>query len=203
MENRQRQLEQALTDLDQDFDWIGAEMMQDILAQNAHCYESLAAIIEETNSDTIASLAFLSQRFTEEMQREHEQYHRHLQSLFQRLETYEQKEQSKAESARLWLRQSVAFADLIQEQLDHERFLPGRLSRILGSLNFAQNNLAGGFFETSLQTSQQAFLQLSELHFELEQRIVEWQTDYERAHSALTQFIGLEMNLRINAFDDI
>src|SRR5215211_4023341 len=201
MESRQRQFEQALSGLDQDFDWIGAEMMQGILAQNARCYESLATMIEETNSNASASLALLSQHFTEEMQREREQYRRHLQSIIERLDTYQQKERSKAETARRWLRHAVAFADFIHTKLDHERFLPGQLSRIQGSLNFAQNNLAGGFYESSLQTSQQAFLRLSELHFDLEQRIVEWQTEYERAQHALTQFIAeLELNSKVNAF---
>ena len=201
MENRQQLLAQALLDLDQDFDWMGAEMRDDILAQNARCYQSLATIIEETNRDANASVELLSQRFTEEMQREREQYHYHLQALSQRLDVYEQREQSKAEAARKWLRQSVAFADFIQQQFDHERFLPGRLSRILGSLNFAQNNLAGGFFEASLQTSQQAFLQLSELHFELEQRIVEWQSEYAKTQGALAGFITeMEMNSTVNAF---
>ena len=201
MEDRQQQLGQALRELGQGFDWMGAEMMDDILAHNSLCYESLVTVIEETNSDANASLEFLSQRFTEEMQREREQYHRHLQSLSQRLDAYEQSEQSKAEAAQQWLRQIVAFAEFIQEHFDHERFLPGRVSRILGSLNFAQNNLAQGFFESSIQTSQQAFLQLSELHLELEQRIVEWQTAYARARGALTQFIAeMEMNSRVNAF---
>jgi hypothetical protein len=201
METRQQQLEQAFRELGQDFDWMGAEMMDGILAQNAQRYENLATIIEETYSDTNASLDSLSQRFAEAMQREREQYQHQLQSLSQRLDTYEQREQSKAEAARQWLRQSAGFAEFLQERFDHERFLPGRLSRILDSLSFAQNNLAGGFFESSLQTSQQAFLQLSELHFELEQRIVEWQTEYTRTHAALTGFITeMEMNSSVNAF---
>jgi hypothetical protein len=201
MENRQRQFEQALSGLDQDFDWMGADMIQDILAENARYYESLATIVEEANSDANASLTLLSQRFAGELQREREQNRRHLQSIIQRIETYEQKEQSKADTARRWLRHSVAFADFIHAQLDHERFLPGQLSRIQRSLTFAQNNLAGGFFDSSLQTSQQVFLQLSDLHGELEQRIVEWQTEYERAFSALTGFIAdLEMNAKVNAF---
>ena len=200
MESRQQQLEQALLDLGQDFDWIGADMRDAVLAHNARCYESLATMIEETNSDANASLELLSQRFTEELQREREQYHHHLQSLSQRLDTYERREGSKAEVARQWLRQSVTMADFIREHLDHERFLPGRLSRTLDSLNFAQRNLAGGFFESSLQTSQQAFLQLSELHHELEQRTVEWQTEYARAQSALTEFIAeLELNSSVPA----
>ena len=201
MEHRQQQLEQTLNDIGQGFDWIGTEMMQDVLAQNARCYGSLATIIEETTTDANASFALLSQRITDEMQREREHYHHHLQSVVQRLDTYEQREYSRAEAARRWLKQSVALADLIQEQFEHERFLPGRVSMLLDTLNFAQNNLAQGFFEASLQASQQTFLQLSELRFELEQRTIEWQTEYARAQSALTEFIAeLEMNSKVNAF---
>ena len=201
MENRQLQFEQALSSLDQDFDWIGAEVMQDIMAQNARCYVSLATILEETTSDTSTSLVLLSQRFTDAMQRERQQYVHHLQALTQRLDTYEQREQSKAEAARRWLRQAVVWADFIRERCDHERYLPGKLTRIFGSLHFAQDNLAQGFFESSMQTSQQAFVQLSELYFELEQCAVEWQTEYEQARSALDQFVAeLEMNASVNAF---
>jgi hypothetical protein len=200
MENRQRELEQALNTLDQDFDWIGADMMQDILSQNAHYYEHLATSMEDMNANTNASFAILAQRFAEEMQREREQYRNHLQSFVQRLDTYEQREQSKAGAARRWLRQAVALADFIQVHFEHERFMPGTLSRVLNGLSLAQNNLAQGLYESSLQISQQAFLQLSELRLELEQHTVEWQTAYAKAQSALTQRIAeMEVNSNVNA----
>src|SRR5215210_180176 len=200
MESRQRQLEQALGSLDADFDWRGTEMVQDILSQHALYYENLATMIEETNADANTSLAILSQRFSEEMQKDRQQYRQHLQSLTQRFDAYEQREQSKAEAARRWLRQSATLADFLQKQFDHEQFVPGKLAKIFGTLNLAQNNLAQGFYESSLQTSQQAFLQLSELRLELEHRTVEWQTDYARAKNALTQFIAeLEPNPHVNA----
>lgn len=200
MENRQRQLEQAFGDLDQDFDRIDDEMLQEILQQNALCYGSLATVIEETASDANASLALLSEHFTQEMQREREQYHHHLQSLVQRLESNEQRDHAKAQLARQWLRQSVVLADFIGEQFEHERFLPGRLSKLLRSLKFAQDNLAQGFPEASLQISQQAFLELSDLHFELEQRLLEWQTQYEKTYHTISQILAdLELNARVNA----
>jgi hypothetical protein len=201
MENRQRQLEQAFGDLDQNFDLIDEEMIQQILEQNALCYESLAAMIEETTSNSNASLALVSQRFSEAIQREQEQYHHHLQSLVQRLDTYEQREQAKVKLARQWLRQAVVLADFIREQFDHERFLPGKLSRILHTLDIAQRNLAEGLPEASLQISQQVFVDLSDLRFELEQRIVEWQAEYEKTYNALNQFVAeLELNSSVNAF---
>ncbi|HUE97808.1 MAG TPA: hypothetical protein VMN99_01060 [Anaerolineales bacterium] len=200
IENRQRQLEQSLSDLNEGFNQLDAEVIQDILTQNALCYESLAAIIEETASDANDSLAILSQRFTEEMQREREQYRHGLHSLVQRLDSYGEKEQVKETLARQWLRQSVGLADFIQEQFEHERFLPGKLARVLRSLDFAQNNLAQGFLESGLQISQQAFLDLSELHLELEQRVMEWQSEYERTCSAIRQVLAeLELNAKVNA----
>jgi len=200
MENRQRQLEQAFGDLDQNFDRMDEVMIQDFLEQNAFCYESLATVIEETTLEAQTSLALLSERFTQQMQREREQYHSKLQSLIQRLDTYEQREQTKAKVARQWLRQSAVLADFIREQFEHERFLPGRFSKIVRNLNFAQDNLAQGFLESSVQGSQQAFLELSDLHFELEQCVVEWQTKYEQTHHILNQILTeLELNPRVNA----
>jgi hypothetical protein len=200
MENRQRQLEQAFGDLDQNFDRIGEEMVRDILEQNAFCYESLATVIEETTSEAHTSLALLSERFAQEMQKEREQHHSTLQSLIQRLDSYEQREQTKATVARQWLRQSVVLADFIREQFEHERFLPGRYAKIVRNLNFAQDNLTQGFHESSVQVSQQAFLELSDLHFELEQCILEWQTKYEQTHQMLNQVLSdLELNPRVNA----
>jgi len=201
IENRQRQLEQALSDLDQGYSQIEAAAIQEILAQNGLRYERLVAAIEQSTLDANDSLALQSQRFTEEMQREREHYRQGLHTLIERLDTHEQREQVKAESAHQWLRQSVVLADFIQAQYDHERFLPGKLPGILRRLDFAQNNLAEGFSESSLQASQQAFLELSELHFGLEQHVVEWQTEYERAHNALNQFIDeLEINSSVKAF---
>ena len=130
MENRQRQLEEAFGSLDQNSvqNEAEAETMQEILMQHARCYESLTALVEETASNTSDSLVLLSQRFTEAMQNEREHYRNHLQSLVQRLDTYEQREQVKTDAARRWLRQSVVLADFIHAQFDYERFRPGRLS---------------------------------------------------------------------------
>jgi hypothetical protein len=200
MESRQQEFEEALSILDHGMDQAEADAMQQILRENSLCYERLMTVIGQSSADTDRSLESLSQHVAEEMQRQRQEYEQNIQVLVQRLNRYDQREQAKAEAARKWLKQSVAFSEFIQAKYDHERFLPGKLFRILGSLNFAQNNLAQGFFESSLQTSQQAFLQLSELHFELEQRSLEWQTEFARAHSVVEQSIDeLQQNARVTA----
>jgi hypothetical protein len=201
MENRQRQLEEAFGELEQDSDDIDLEAIEQALAQNALCYESLVAIMEESASHANDSLVDLSQAFAERMQQERENYHRHLQGLVQRIDQHEQREQLKEQSARQWLKRSVGAADFIQTHYDHQRFLPGRLARIYQQLDFAQSNLAEGLAEASLQVSQQAFLELSELRLELEQRILEWQTEYTGTYSAIAHLLReLELNATVNAF---
>jgi hypothetical protein len=200
MENRQQHLEQAFRDIDRELGWMGTEAIQQFLSENARCYENLATMIEEASADASVSLDLLSQRFDETLQREREQYQYHLLGILQRLNAHEQNEQSKAQAARRWLRQCVALGDHLQERFDHQRFLPGQLTKILGRLNLAQDNLAEGLFETSIQASQQVFMQLSDFRLELEQRILDWKTHFGRAQSALTQFVTeLEMNASVNA----
>jgi hypothetical protein len=144
-------------------------------------------------------VAAVSQRFEEELQRERERYHQSLHSLVQRMDSYEQREEARVEMAQQWIGQTRLLANLIQEQFEHERFSPGRLQRILANLDFAENNLAQGFLESSLSTSQRAFLDLSDLRVELEQRVLEWHAEYEKAYRALDQFVGeLEVNSCVN-----
>jgi len=201
MENRQRQLERAFGNLDQGLDEMESEAIQEILAQNALCYESLVTIMEDSVSMTNDSVADLSQLFVERLQREREDYQRSLYALVQRIDQVEQGEQMKERAARQWLGRAAGLVDFIQKNYDHQRFLPGRLSRIFERLSFAQQNLAAGFAEASLQSSQQSFLDLSELHIELEQRSLEWQTLYAQTSSVLHQVLSeLEVNATVNAF---
>ncbi|HSL46697.1 MAG TPA: hypothetical protein VK897_24895 [Anaerolineales bacterium] len=201
METRQEQFEVALGELNEGLGHSQTATLQEIFTHNAAYYEQLMALIQETTRESNEAVASATQQFTEEIQREREQYRQGIQSLVQQLDTYEQREAVKVEAARRWLRQSVAMSDLIHTQFEHERFAPGKLSQIQGSLNLAQDNLAQGFFEASLQTSQQAFLQLSGLHLELEQCVAEWHSEYQKAYSALDGFIDeLELNAAVNAF---
>jgi hypothetical protein len=202
MENRQRQLEEAMRNIDHDLSAVGSDAIQDILAQNARGHERLAEFVEEYRTNVSDSLAVLSQRFSERILEEREQYQQGLQYLSQRLDVNQHKEEAKENLAREWLRRSAVFSEFIDGQFDHERFQPGKLSKILQRIEFAQGNLAAGATDASLQISQQAFLDLSELHFELEQCVLEWQTEYERAQNAMGELLReLQLNSQVNAFD--
>ena len=203
MEQRQQQLEQDLRELDQGFHQtpVYNEELDAILMQNALYYEDLAAMVEETGSANYENLENLSQSFDEKIGRQREEYQRALQNLFDRQDIFEQAENVREELARQWLERSQHMASFLRDQFDHERFLPGRLSQILLRLEFAQNNLAQGLWESSLQHSQQAFLHLNELHLELEQRVLEWEAEYDCAYRAIREVIhDLELNAKVSAF---
>ncbi len=132
-----------------------------------------------------------------ELQREREQFHQNLQTIIARQDTYQETEFVKVEAAQQWLNRCLIMADFIQNQFDHERFAPGRLNRILYNLNFSESNLAEGFPESSLQGSQQLYLELSDLHFELEQMLIQWQSKYEKSYSEI-QAIILQMSSNVD-----
>ena len=203
MQRRQQQLEQALRELDQGFNQapVDTEALDAIIMQNALSYEDLAAMLEETASANNENLENLAQVFDERMDRQREEYRRALHTLFDRQDIFEQEESVKEQLARQWLERSQHMASFLQEQFDHERFLPGRLSRILPSLEFAEANLSQGVWESSLQHSQQAFLQLNELRLDLEQHVLEWETEYDHAYRAIREVIqDLELNAKVSAF---
>lgn len=203
MEKRQQELEQELRELDQAFHPtpVYNEELDALLVQNALYYEDLAAMVEETGSGNYQNLENLSQSFDEKIGRQREEYQRALQNLFDRQDILEQEENAREELARQWLQGSQRMVNFLRDQFDHERFLPGRLSQILFRLEFAQNNLAQGLWESSLQHSQQAFLHLNELHLDLEQRVLEWEAEYDCAYRAIREVIhDLELNAKVTAF---
>lgn len=187
LEARQQELDQALGDLTGQVEQADNELFQEIRAQNSLYYESLTTLIDEHTTGAHAALEALSQQLHDQMQRERERRRSELDLVRQQLYALHERELDKEAVGRHWLRRAVAIADFIQEHYDHNRFCPGRLARIQQNLELAQDNLAQGLSEASLQFSQQAFLDLSDLHLELEQHVVEWQAEFEATRGAIQQ----------------
>lgn len=200
LEARQQELDQALLDLSGEVEQVDYELMQEIRAQNSLYYESLTTLLEEHTSGTHGALEELSQRLQDAMNQERERRHSELDLIRQQMYALHERELSKESLARHWLHRAVAVADFIRERFDHNRFCPGRLARLQQNLELAQHNLAQGLSEASLQFSQQAFVDLSDLHLELEQHLVEWQTEFEATRGAIQQVLTeLEQTVSIPA----
>jgi len=200
MDQRQRLLEESMAEFSQDSSQIDVDCLQEIVIQNSFYHENLEASLEQTTSDLYGAISNVSELFTNELNRDRELYRQNLQALMNRQDSFVQQERSKEGSARHWLSQCEILSDFIQQQYDHERFFPGKLMNILRTLDFAVNNFNQGFSEASLQTSQQAYLELSDFHFELEKMICQWQIEYEKTYFSIRQLIAdLELNAKVEA----
>jgi hypothetical protein len=200
LEIREQQLEDALAYIGQNTNQMDEDLLQELLAQNAMCFEGLTAAIQESATNFNDSLAMMSEDYSRRLQFERERFHLNLQSVIEDQEASRNREYKKEEAAQLWINRCQVMADFLQSQYEHERFAPGRLSRILRSLNFSENNLIEGFSESSIQGSQQIYLELSDLHFELEQTMIQWQTKFDMTFSAINELIQqMEANAQVYA----
>lgn len=77
--------------------------------------------------------------------------------------------------AKDWLQAASTIDQFIHENYDHELLSPGAVKRAESRLIQAQNNLTQDLFEASISASQEAYIDLSELHIELEQKQSEYQ----------------------------
>lgn len=189
LEERERQLQAALSSLSHSSDSSETILLQQLLNQNSDSYERLIENLRISSNETQGAMLEIRTDFFTMMNTEHEAINHTLQSLIAEQSDFQDNEFFKADTAQQWLCGCLTLADFVQTQFDHERFTPGRLNRILRMLNLAEDNLANGFHESSLQASQQMYLELTDLIFELEQYVMLWQTAFEKAYSELNETI--------------
>lgn len=189
LEERERQLQSALSTLGQNDTANDNHLLQELLNQNSLYYENMVANLRNTNFEFQDAMSSMTDDFARIMQVERESYNQSLQSLIYNQNINQNNEYLKAEAAQTWFNYCLTFVDFIQAQFDHERFTPGRLNRILRNLNIAENNLANDFCEACLQVSQQMYLELSDLNLELEELIFQWQALFEKTYASLNDII--------------
>ena len=200
LEERERLLQNQLSSFEQPADQLDDSALQAILDQNAACYSNLATSIKNSNSSLQDDLIYMTEEFSRALDQQRESYYLNIQSIFRDQDEYQSKENAKNESAFVWFNRCLILADFIQNQFDHERFAPGKFNKILRNLNLAESNLTNGFSEASLQSSQQIYLDLSDLNFELEQELIQWQTRFDRTYLAINEFISqMEANASVPA----
>ena len=200
LEERERLLQNQLSSVEQPANEWDESALQAILDQNAACYSNLATSIKISNSSIQDDLIYMTEEFSRALDQQRESYYLNIQSIFRDQDEYHSRETAKNESAYVWFNRCLILADFIQHQFDHERFTPGKFNKILRNLNFAENNLTNGFSEASLQSSQQIYLDLSDLNFELEQQLIQWQTRFDRTYLAINEFVSqMEANDSVSA----
>ncbi|AZQ38083.1 hypothetical protein EJ357_35340 [Streptomyces cyaneochromogenes] len=90
-------------------------------------------------------------------------------------------------TARTWLSDARIMADLIDGELPHERYAPGRLDSLRGRIATAEQNTADGHYDAALAGAQETFHGLSDLRVDIEQREFERCLAQKEAIEALVQ----------------
>ncbi|MGE5378449.1 MAG: hypothetical protein ACM3XO_25600 [Bacteroidota bacterium] len=189
LERRETELEEALASVTQNTNQVDLKLLQELKSQNDMCFQSLAAVLQESNSNFDHSLDSLSLEFSHAIQQERERFHFNIQTLIEKQNAYGDLEYAKELAAQEWVNRCLVLSDFINAQYDHERFTPGRLIRSLRGVHFAENNLSEGFPESSIQGAQQTYLELSDLHFELEKITLQWRSAFDTTIAAITQLL--------------
>jgi hypothetical protein len=184
MEERQRFYETLVTDLDDEIVRMEELTSRELIAYQETFTQELISQLEFASQESNAIFAGLAERFEAQLQRERNSFYQSLQHFDRQLERWSQDARHKHRLATQWVTQSAAIYDFIHSQFETERFAPGRMPAIHRKIALARANLDQGLPEASLQASQQAFMELSDLRVELETRTMEWQNQFQMTLAA-------------------
>lgn len=182
IEERQKEYEAMIANLNQEMAVIEAEQASDLLSAQADYYHSLVdqlRDLQEENIETQNALNETTRYFEEVIQDEQNKAQNRYKALFQQIASITQDQNEKENHARDWIETCEQISNFISDTYDHNKFSPKELQKILQRLTIAIQNLNRGYVDSGLQFAQEAFLQLSELRISLEERTSEWQASYQ------------------------
>jgi hypothetical protein len=170
IEDRQRSVEQTVEGLSEQTRRLESETQQRLRAQARRMAEDLRATVGELRGETRQQLAEQERRLQSEIAAERQQRRADIQRLNTELGELVQDREQAAVIARAALSDARGMHDSIHDTLPHQRHAPGRLARLAGTLDRAEDNIAQGRFDAALATAQGAYQELSELRMDLELR---------------------------------
>ena len=196
MQDRQRYYETLISQLDDELLRMEENTSRELVAYQAALNQELNEQLDLASTESSAIMESLTERFQEELQRERSNFYQSLQRFDRQMELWNQDARNKNHLANQWMAQSITIYDFIKNQFETDRFAPGRIEAVGRRLALAQANLDQGMPEASLQASQQAFMELSDLRVELETRTLEWQSQFQITHAAAKE---LQRSILANA----
>lgn len=91
-------------------------------------------------------------------------------ALAQEIEAFKADRARAEDTVRTWLADARTMAGLIDGELPHDRYAPGRLDRLRRRIATAAETAAEGRFDAALAVAQETFHELSDLRVDIEQR---------------------------------
>ncbi|MFJ1885809.1 hypothetical protein [Streptomyces sp. NPDC088137] len=111
--------------------------------------------------------------------------------LAQEIDAFKADRARAEDTVRAWLADARTMADLIDGELPHDRYAPGRLDRLRRRIATADATAGGGRFDAALAVAQETFHELSDLRVDIEQREFERCLAQKEAVEALVQVEAL------------
>ena len=184
IEERQREYESMITEMNEEMAILEAEQSNDILAVQSEYYQNLInqlQDLQEENSGAHNALRETTQHFEEVIQNERAKAQERYNALLQQVSIMGQEQTHKETHTREWIESGKQLSVFINDKYDHNKFYPSAYDKIVQRLNMGIQNLNRGYVDSGLQFAQEAYLQFSELRIALEQKTSEWLASYQIA----------------------
>jgi len=190
-ENRARQaaMEQSLAGLSEQTRKLERQMTRRLQARTEALVTQMREANRELRAETRQLVERSEARVQADLEEERRQREQQVVALNEALRDLRSDRDRALEGARTMLADAMVLRDAINAGLPHERFAPGRLGGFGQRFALAAGNLDSGLGEAALAQAQEIFVQLSELHAEVELRYQEWLAAQAIATSAVTALV--------------
>lgn len=182
IEERQKEYENLIAEMNEEMATLEVEQSNDILAIQSEYYQNLINQLQnaqEENIETQFALRDTTRYFEDLIQNEQFKSQERYSALLEQISLIGQEQNLKEDYAREWIESCKQLSGFIDEKYDHNKFYLNAHAKILQRLNLAIQNLNQGFVDSAMQFAQEASLQLSELRVSLEQKTSEWQATFQ------------------------
>ena len=201
-EGRQQGFQEYIAGLENEIGQLEIDTAQALLDQQDDLQESLSGQIASYEQESNFVLNSIVQSLAEQMEGNQRRHMRQLTMMKRHLDSLSQGIGRKVELAQNWLNGASALRNFIEDNYDHNRFMPGTMEHLDMQYQQAAENLDNNLPEAALLGAQMVYLECSQKRFELEKLTSQWQIFHESALERVEKlFETLRSNRVIPALD--
>jgi hypothetical protein len=201
IEHQQDKFNDLVDQINGEIGTMEANYQNELLEQQSDFQNTLSDHINEIwhNEQALGQILFA---FEERTRQEQQVQRSHLERTDQFINSQHETDLTKKELAEDWLARARTMGLFIRDNYDHDRFAPGQFEKLVREVNLGQRNLVQGVYESAINSAQTAYLKLSDLRVELDQRVFDWHSLFDMTwQAARSLFELIRENKSCNALD--
>ncbi|WP_406333539.1 hypothetical protein [Streptomyces sp. NBC_00203] len=187
LQDRQRRQQEAVDRLSDRTRDLEAETTRKLQEQADRLHQDLRETAGRIEQDTRQRLEQQRKETESALAAERAERRAETARLAQEIDAFKDDRARAETTVRTWLLDARTMADLVDGELPHDRYAPGRLDRLRHRIATAEENVADGRFDAALAVAQETFHELSDLRVDIEQREFERCLAQKEAVEALVQ----------------